>query len=177
MGFSPMAAKKQDINDFRKRVKRIKSPRNDSYYDQDVGMHIPKRVPRSMIKKPKQAEEDSLLAKFIVSVVIGAFCVAVAQLIRVRYFGLIESGTITMAVDFMMTAWVLLTVTALLQRNQIGARLSQMIGVVAMLVAGHNLFWRWPEQMAYIYTADYANYVQQTTQAPSVLVGATVYTF
>ncbi len=172
-----MANKKQDINDFNKRVKRLKNPRNDSYYDQDLGMHIPKKVPRSMIKKPKRPEEDSLLAKFIVSAVIGAFCVAVAQLVRVRYFGLVEGGTTATAIDLIVTAWVLLIITAMMQRNQIGARLSQITGVIAMLAAGHNLFWRWPDQMAYIYTADYAAYVQQTTQPPSVVVGATVYGF
>lgn len=170
-------AAKQDINDFKKRVKRISSPRNDSYYDPDLGMHIPKKVPRSMIKAPKKAKDEEFLGPFLVSVIIGAFCLAVAQLVRVRYFGLLETSMITLFVDLLITTWVLMTLTALIKRNQMGARISQVIGIAAMFVAGHNLFWRWPEQMAYIYTAEYANYVQETTQPPSVVVGATVYAF
>lgn len=171
-------AAKQDINDFDARVKRIKNPRNDSYYDQDLGMHIPKKVPRNMIKSSKKtSDEEGILGAVLVSMIIGAFCLGVAQLIRVRYFGLIEGGTTTLFVDLLVTAWVLLVLTALIKRNQIGARVCQIIGVGAMLVAGHNLFWRWPDQMAYIYTAEFSQYVQQTTQPPSVVVGSTIYAF
>ena len=130
-----------------------------------------------MIKAPKKANDEDVLGPFLVSVIIGAFCLAVAQLVRVRYFGLVETSMITLCVDLMITTWVLMTLTAMIKRNQMGARISQVIGIAAMFVAGHNLFWRWPEQMAYIYTPEYANYVQQATQPPSVVVGATVYTF
>ena len=64
-----MAVMKQDINDFNARVKRIKNPRNKSYYDPDLGMHIPKRVTRDKIKKVN--DEESFLGKFIVSMIIG----------------------------------------------------------------------------------------------------------
>ncbi|WP_341366243.1 hypothetical protein [Yoonia sp. BS5-3] len=168
---------KQDINDFKKRVKSISNPRNNSYYDPDLGMHIPKKVPRSKIKKPKQANDENVIGPFLVSVIIGAFCLAVGQLIRVRYFGLIESSTTSLAIDVIATAWVLLLLTALMQRTTLGPRISQVIGIALMFVVGHNLFWRWPDQMAYIYTPDYANYVQEATQPPSVVVGATIYGF
>lgn len=169
---------KQDINDFNSRVKRIKNPKNNSYYDPDLQMHIPKKVPRDKIKrKAAGADEESILGTFLVSAIIGAFCLALAQLVRVRYFGLIEAGSVTLFVDLMATLWFMLVLTALIKRTQVGARVAQVIGVVAMLVAGHNLVWRWPEQMAYIYTAEFTNYVQQTTQPPSVVVGATVFAF
>ena len=173
-----MASRKLDINDFNKRVKSINNPRNKSYYDADLGMHIPKRVPRNMIKSSKKkGDEEAVLGPFLVSVIIGAFCLAVGQLIRVRYFGLIESSQITMAVDALATVWVLLILTALIQRKSAGARFSQIVGIVAMVVAGHNLFWRWPDQMATIYTPEYANYIQQVTEPPSVVVGSTIYGF
>ena len=43
-GFRIMAARKMDINDFNARIKNIKNPRNKSYYDQGLEMHVPKRV-------------------------------------------------------------------------------------------------------------------------------------
>ncbi len=172
-----MPTTKQDINDFNRRIKNIKNPRNNSYYDPDLGMHIPKRVPRDKIKKPKGAKDEDVVGPFIVSVVIGAFCLALAQLVRVRYFGLIEASTVTLIVDLAATVWFLLVLTALIKRNSWGARFSQVVGVIAMFVAGHNLFWRWPEQMAVIYTPEFAQYVESTTQPPSVVIGATVYAF
>mgnify|MGYP000191603929 CR=1 FL=1 len=50
-----MAHRKQTINDFNDRVSRISNPRNKSYYDPDLGMHVPKRVPRDKIKKRERA--------------------------------------------------------------------------------------------------------------------------
>ncbi|MEL6683501.1 MAG: hypothetical protein AAFQ09_12810 [Pseudomonadota bacterium] len=172
-----MANTKQDINDFNRRIKNIKNPSNKSYYDRDLGMHIPKRVSRDKIKKPKKAKDEDVIGPFIVSVVIGAFCLGLAQLFRVRFFGLIETTPITMVVDLAATVWVLLVLTALIKRNSWGARFSQVVGVCAMMVAGHNLFWRWPEQMAIIYTPEYAQYVETTKQAPSVVIGADIYAF
>ena len=172
-----MAATKQDINDFNRRIKNIKRPQNNSYYDPDLKMHIPKRVSRDKIKKPKVSEDEQILGPFIVSAFIGALCLATAQLFRVRYFGLIETTSVTLLIDLVTAFWCLLVLTALIKRNSWGARFSQVVGVVAMLMAGHNLFWRWPDQMALIYTPAYADYLEQTTQAPSVVVGATIYAF
>lgn len=167
-------AAKQDINDFNARVKRIKNPRNNSYYDPDLKMHIPKKVPREMVKR-KTAKEDSLLSAFLVSAIVGAFCLMLAQLVRVRYFGLTGGGSVTLFIDLLAAVWFTLVLSAMMKRNHIGARLSQVVGVCAMLVAGHNLFWRWPEQMAIIYTAEYVDLVQTTTQPPSIVIGSTVY--
>ena len=169
---------KQDINDFNRRVKQIKNPRNNSYFDPDLGMHIPKRVPRDkIISKKKAIPDEALLGPFFVSAIIGAFCLAVAQLMRVRYFDVIEASRTSMVIDLALTVWVLLILTALIQRNSWGARFSQVVGVVAMMAAGHNLFWRWPDQMAVIYTPAYASYVEATTEPPSVVIGATIYGF
>ncbi len=170
-------AAKQDINDFKARVKRINNPRNNAYYDPDLEMHVPKRVTRDKIKKPKSTEDESFLGPFIVSAVIGAFCLGLAQLVRIRYFGLIETSNVTLAVDLLATVWFLLLLTALIKRKGVLARFSQVVGIGAMLVAGHNLFWRWPEPMATIYTPEYAQYVARTTTPPSIVVGSTIYEF
>lgn len=172
-----MANTKQDINDFNRRIKNINNPRNKSYYDPDLKMHIPKRVSRDKIKKPKVADDENIIGPFIVSGVIGALCLALAQLVRVRFFELIETTPVTIAIDVMAGLWFLLVLTALIKRNSWGARFSQIVGVCAMLAAGHNLFWRWPEQMATIYSPEYAAYIERTTEPPSVVIGSTVYNF
>lgn len=165
---------KQDINYFNARVKRINNPRNNSYYDPDLQMHIPKKVSRAKITR-KASSEDSILSAFLVSMIVGAFGLALAQLVRVRYFGLTEAGSTTLFIDLLAAMWFILIFSALMKRTQFGARFAQIAGVCAMLVAGHNLFWRWPEQMAIIYTAEYVNQVQAATQPPSIVVGSTIY--
>ena len=50
------------LDDFNKRVKRIKSPRNTSYYDPDLGMHIPKHVSHDKIRRNAKAKKISFKA-------------------------------------------------------------------------------------------------------------------
>ncbi|SFS09218.1 hypothetical protein [Yoonia litorea] len=172
-----MAHRKQDINDFNARVKRINSPRNKSYFDPDLGMHVPKRVPRDKIKKAKVREESSFLALFIVSAVLGAFGYFAAQVIRVRYIPEVDTAMMALTVDLLVALWVVAMVTALTNKRSLFDRLSQAVGIYAMVVAGHNLIWRWPEQMAMIYTPEHVQYVMATTTEMSVIVGASTYTF
>ena len=173
-----MGHRKQDINDFNARVKRISSPRNKSYYDPDLGMHIPKRVPRDKIKKAKRdTDEQSFLAAFIVSAVLGAFGYFIAQLIRVWYFPAAQGATMTLAVDLIITLWAIALLTALTGKTGVFARLSQVAGVYGMIAAGHNLFWRWPEQMAMIFPQAHVDRVLATTQEMSVVVAGNVFAF
>ncbi|MEJ8560757.1 hypothetical protein QTO30_05620 [Yoonia sp. GPGPB17] len=170
-----MAMVKQDINDFRARVKNIQNPRNKSYYDPDLGMHIPKRVSRDKIKKKVQRDEDSFLAKFIVAMVIGAFAMMIAQVVRIRFFGLSLDGDVVMALELFMAFWAMLMLSVLLGKRGAFDRVGQIVGIAAMLVAGHNLIWRWPDQMAYIYTAEHVEQVMEATTQHSVVYRGTVY--
>lgn len=173
-----MAVAKQDIKDFNARVKRIKNPRNHSYYDPDLGMHIPKRVGRDHIKKAKRGDEEGLnLGPVIVSMIVGAFALMIAQVVRIRYFGDTGSTNVTLTIELFLAFWTLLILTALMNRRTVGARIAQFIGVGAMLVAGHNLIWRWPEPMAMIYTQEYVDEVMATTTQHSVVVAGTVFGF
>ncbi|WP_333712233.1 hypothetical protein [Yoonia sp.] len=172
-----MAHRKQDINDFKSRVGRINNPRNKSYYDPDLGMHVPKRVPRDKIKKAKAHKEPTFLALFIVSAVLGAFGYFVGQVIRVRYFPEAEAALTVLALDLVLALWMVAVITALLGKRSLFDRFSQVAGIYAMMVAGHNLIWRWPEPMAAIYTQDYVDSVLASTTELSLIVGANVLSF
>lgn len=168
-----MAATKQDINDFNARVKRIKNPRNQSYYDPDLGMHIPKRLSRDTIKKNK--EEDSFLGAFIVSAIIGAVGLMCAQIVRIRYFELSEPSQVVLYLEMILAVWAVVMLSALMDRRKASARMAQIAGVAVMMVAGHNLIWRWPDQMAMIYTAAHVEQVMDVTTQHSVVYRGTVY--
>ncbi len=145
-----MGAAKQDINDFRARVKNIQNPRNKSYYDPDLGMHIPKRVPRDKIlsKVKKDPDEEAILGKFIVSMIIGALALLFAEVVRIRYFGLSGESDTILFLELVMAFWAMILLSTLLGRRGVLERIGQIAGIALMLTAGHNLIWRWPGQMA-----------------------------
>lgn len=168
-----MAVRKQDINDFKARLKRIKNPRNKSYYDPDLGMHIPKRVMRDKIKK--STEEESFLGKFIVSAIIGAIALMFAEVLRIRYFGLTDGSDMVMALELFIAFWAMLLLSAILNRRRLTERFGQFVGIALMLTAGHNLIWRWPDQMAYIYTPEHVELVMEATTQNSIVYRGSVF--
>ncbi len=168
-----MGAAKHDINDFRKRVKRIKSPRNQGYYDPNLGMQIPKRVSGAKIKKAK--EEPTVLSIVLVSMILGAFALMVAQVIRIRYFGLIESSSVVTFLEIFVAFWGVMLLAAMTNKRTITERIAQIAGIAVMMVAGHNLIWRWPDQMAIIYTTAHVEQVMQTTTQHSIVYRGSVF--
>lgn len=169
-----MAATKQDIKDFNARIKRIRNPRNDSYYDPDLGMHIPKRVSREKIRKVRK-QEEAFLGPILVSMIIGAVGLMAAQVLRIRYFELPSTSGIVLFLELFLAFWAVITLSALMNRRTTGARLAQAAGVAIMLFAGHNIIWRWPEQMAVIYTQAHVEEVLATTTQHSVVYRGQVF--
>jgi hypothetical protein len=174
-GFRIMAARKMDMNDFNARIKSIKNPRNKSYYDQGLEMHVPKRVSRDKIKSAKKAEDDSVFGAMFVSMIVGAVALIIAQIVRIRYFGLIESSTVVLALELVITIWALIVLTALMKKRSIPERIAQIMGLALMMVAGHNMIWRWPDQMGVIYTATYVEHVMSTTTQHSIVYRGSVF--
>lgn len=169
-----MPTAKQDIKDFNARIKRIKNPKNDSYFDPDLGMHVPKRVSREKIKKQRKKEEE-ILGPVIVSLIIGAIGLTVAQIVRIRYFGLPATSELTFYLELFVGFWAVVTLSAFMNRRTIGARIAQIAGVAIMMTAGHNIIWRWPDQMAVIYTQAYVDEVLQSTSQHSVVYRGQVF--
>ena len=170
-----MGTSKQDINDFNARIKRIRNPKNDFYYDPDLDMHIPKRVSRDKIKKTKKQQDESPIGPILVSMIIGALGLMAAQVLRIRYFQVSAPDNVVFYLEIFVAFWAVLTLSALLNRRTIGARIAQVAGLAIMMVAGHNIIWRWPEQMAVIYTEAYVQEVLATTEQHSVVYRGEVF--
>jgi hypothetical protein len=168
-----MAARKYDMTDFNARLKNIKNPRNASYYDPDMGMHVPKRVSRERIRR--NTKEDSMLGAFLVSMILGAVGLMIAQVVRIRYFGLTEPSNTVLYLELFVAFWAVILLTALTNKRKIGDRIAQIAGVAVMMVAGHNLIWRWPDQMAVIYTPAHVAQVLVTTTQHSIVYRGSVY--
>ncbi|MDP5084840.1 MAG: hypothetical protein NWQ23_05410 [Yoonia sp.] len=168
-----MPTAKQDINDFRDRVKRIGNPRNTSYYDRDLGMEIPKRVSHKEIKKKNK--KPSVLSTLLVSVILGGLGLMFAQVVRIRYFGLTEPSNLVLYLELFIAFWAVVMLAALMDRRKTSERIAQVVGVAVMMVAGHNIIWRWPDQLAIIYTPAHVEQVLETTTQHSVVVRGSVY--
>jgi len=65
--------------------------------------------------------------------------------------------------------------SAVLNRRKLTERFAQIAGIALMLTAGHNLIWRWPEQMAYFYTDAHVQLILQQTEELSIVWGASVF--
>lgn len=161
-------AQKYDMKDFNARVKRIQNPRNKSYYDPDMGMHIPKRVSAETIRKNAKARKFSL-SSVLTSLLIGVVAVMIAQAFRFRYLGMAEVGNAALATDLLLTAFLVLLGSAFLRHRKVSHRFAQAVGVVAMVVAGHNLMWYYPAELAIIYSTEYVDQVRGTTEPLSLV--------
>jgi hypothetical protein len=168
-----MAARKYDKSDFDTRLKSIKNPRNKSYYDPDMGMHVPKRVTHDRIRK--NAEGESFLGAFLVSMIVGALALMFAQVVRIRYFGLSGSDNTVLYLELFVAFWAVVLLAALMDKRKILERVAQIAGVAVMMVAGHNLIWRWPDQMAMVYTEAHVEQVLEQTTQHSIVVRGSVY--
>ncbi len=168
-----MAARKMDKSDFDTRIKQISNPRNKSYYDPDLGMHVPKRVMRDKIKHTN--EEPSVIGILLVSLVLGAVALMFAQIVRIRYFGVLEPSTSILVLEIVLAIWAVVLLSVLTDKRSVAERLAQIAGVAVMMVAGHNLIWRWPDQMSTIYTSAYVEQVLETTTQNSIVYRGSVY--
>lgn len=161
-----MAPKGQQ--DFSNRLKRINSPRNKSYYDRDLGMHVPKKISNETIRRNAKAKNTSLSAWFS-SLIIGAVALIIAQAVRYRYFGMSEVSNATLFTDLLLTLLIVLTVSAVFRYRKVSYRFAQLLGAGAVLVAGHNLIWYYPDQLAVIYSDGYVQIVRETTLPRSLI--------
>ena len=157
-----------DVNDFNARVKRIKSPRNNAYYDPALQMHVPKRTNQKEIRRAVKARRFPP-GRVLICIVIGIVAVVIAQGLRVRYLGLVETGSVALFADLLFSLFFLLLIAALTGNRRLPHRLLQLVGATAMIVAGHNLMWFFPEEMAIVYTTEYVALIQEQTE-PRTLV-------
>jgi hypothetical protein len=154
--------------DFSARIKRIESPRNTSYYDPDLKMHVPKHTSQEAIRKSAKARKFSVV-KLLVSLLIGVAAVMIGQAIRLRFLGMTEPGNALLATDLLLAAFFMLLISALMRHRKLSLRLCQVVGVAAMIVGGHNLMWFYPNELAIIYTSDYVAQMRAQTEPLSLV--------
>ncbi|MEJ6402172.1 hypothetical protein [Yoonia sp. 2307UL14-13] len=154
-------------SDFNARIKRIKNPLNKSYYDPELNMDVPKHTSHETIRKDAKRRKMSF-GKITVSLLIGALAMVIAQALRVRYLGLSDVSHMTLVTDLLLGAFFLLLMSAMMRHRKFLLRASQMIGAAAMLVAGHNLMWAYPQELAVIYSTEYVQTVRARTAPMSL---------
>jgi hypothetical protein len=111
----------------------------------------------------------------LVSMILGAVGLMIAQIVRIRYFGLLEPSTIALFLEVAIAFWAVILLTVLTNKRTVTERIAQVLGVALMMAAGHNMIWRWPDQMAVIYTPAYVEQVMATTTQHSIVYRGSVY--
>ena len=161
-----MVARNHDKNDFQARIKKINNPRNTSYYDPNLETNIPKRVKRSRVKKKNM--EDTIVSTFLVSMILGAVGLMIGQMVRIRYFDIMGPGTAAFLIDVVVGLWAILMMTSMMDKRRLSERTAQFLGAVLMLTVGHNLIWRFPDEMERIYTPAYVEQILDTVPENSI---------
>ncbi len=164
---------RQGQAEFKARIKRINNPRNQSYYDPELQTHIPKHISKKQIRKDKLRKKVTVIS-LLLCLVLGAAALMIGQAVRFRYFELSGAGNLALFTEILVALLVGLTITAILRYRRGSHRIMQLTGAAAVFVAGHNLAWYYPDQVAVIYSAEYVEQVRQTTAARTVVFQGTV---
>ena len=168
----------KNISTFNARLSRINDPRNQSYRDPETGMRIPKRLSKKIIKTQNAIKRDVGIFGILGSVLLGLLCVMAARYVRFQMAEIPDAGTagqVLMAMDFGLAAVLAFILGAVFRHTTGKHMLGQTLGIVAMLMAGHNLVWMFPAEFAQVYSQAYVEQVRTLTAPQSLyLNGATV---
>ena len=159
------------LDEFNARVRKINDPRNTSYYDRDMEMHVPKRLSKQLIIKA-QVKRVGLVA-LICSAGVGAVALLVTQLMSTR-FGVF--GPEAPMVIYASAAILALLIGGFLKMKTVPHMGAQFAGIWVMVAGMHNLVWLFPQAFETLYSAEYVAAIQATTMAGSLLVFGTTYT-
>ena len=154
--------------EFNARIKRINSPKNDSYYDPDLEMHIPKRTNAQEINKHVKARKFSI-GKLITCVFMGVLAVIIAQGVRLRYLEMTAVDDAGLVVDAIFALFFVLFLSAVFHHRKTWQRWGYVLGAATMFLAGHNLMWAYPNELAIVYTSDYVALVRAQSEPASVM--------
>lgn len=164
---------------FQARVKRINDPKNDSYLDPELGIRVPKRLSKKIIKTNNAIREQKAgTMSLIFSILLGAVCLMAARYVRFHYADIPETGTAPltlMIMDYAMASVMVFVAGGLIKHKSIRHMGAQIAGMAAMLVAMHNLIWFFPTEFAQVYSQSYVDQVIAATEPLSIFVnGASI---
>lgn len=164
---------------FNSRIKRIKDPKNLSYRDPELGINIPKRLSKKVIKVA-QKDMTSRVSRMqmLSSLFLGVACVMAARYLRFHIVGIEDlqaNAQVLMAIDIGIAAILAFVVGAVIKHTKLPHMAFQVAGIGMMLVSMHNLVWLLPEETALIYSDAYVQQVQSLTTPQSIYFnGATI---
>ena len=161
----------EQLEEFNARVRKINDPKNISYYDPDMQMHVPKRVSKQQIIKAK-AKRIGFVA-LIRSVGVGAVAFLFTQLMSTR-FGLI--GPDAPMIVYASAAILALIIGGFLKMKTVPHMGAQFAGIGGMIAGVHNLVWLFPDAFRTVYSKEYVAAVQATTNAGSLFIFGTTIT-
>lgn len=158
------------IDEFNLRVKRIKDPRNVSYYDAEMKMNVPKRVSKDYINR-KKIKKVGLLA-LVFSAVLGVLAYSVVQIASDR-FGILPAGS--ELVMFGVAAILVLIFGGMCSHKTMSHMSAQVMGVGIMMASAHNAVWMFPDTMSQVVSARYVQDVRANTAPNSIIVLGVTY--
>ena len=157
---------------FQSRIKRIKDPKNLSYRDPELGINIPKRLSKKVIKvAQKDLRPRVSRMQLFCSLLLGIFCVVAARYLRFHIVGIEDlqaNAQVLMAMDIGIAAILAFVVGAVLRHTKGSHMLFQVAGIAVMLVGMHNLVWLMPEEAALLFSDNYVQQVQALTTPQSI---------
>ena len=159
------------LDEFNARVSKINDPRNTSYFDPEMEMHVPKRLSKQLIIKAK-AKRIGFVA-LVCSVGVGAVALLVTQLMSTR-FGVFGADAPMMI--YASAAILALLIGGFFKMKTVPHMGAQFAGVGVMVAGMHNLVWMFPQAFETLYSVEYVAAIQATTMAGSLMVFGTTYT-
>ncbi len=155
---------------FQARIDRINNPRNVSYFDPELKMHVPKRVSKEFVNRKRVKRLGVVTVG--VSGVLGGLAYIAVQVMSGR-FGLLAPSEVVM----FGVAAILAIVLGMLVRHKsflhIGA---QVMGVALMMASAHNAVWMFPDAVSQVTSTAYVIQVQATTTPNSIMLLGETYT-
>ncbi|WP_458790377.1 hypothetical protein [Yoonia sp. MH D7] len=161
----------EQVEGFQARVRKISDPRNISYYDPDLAMHIPKRLSKQVIAKVKGRRINA--ASLLASLVLGALAYVLSQLLAAR-FGMIyvDAPLVSLSCAMLLAVMIggLLNLKIMLHWGV------QFFGIWLMSLSLHNLVWLFPDTFKIAYSPEFVAAIQAGTTAASLTFLGTTYT-
>jgi predicted MFS family arabinose efflux permease len=162
------------LSTFQARIKRINDPKNDSYLDPELGIRIPKRLSKQIIKTGNSHNARNVGAiSLAISLLLGTLSLLAAKYVRFHHAEIAETGTSAqtlMIMDFGLAAVMMFLLGGMIKHKTIRHMGAQVFGIAIMLVAMHNLVWLYPAEFAQVYGQSYVDQVIAATEPLSIYV-------
>lgn len=160
----------EQLTDFNARVKRINNPRNNSYYDHETGIVVPKRLSQKVILARWAPKRHVSLIGMFVSVLMGVAAVMAARYLGWHYMNATVLDGAGLATDLIVSGLIVMVLGTVFRQNTGRHMLAQILGIVVMTATMHNLVWLFPGEFAQIYTTAWVDAVQSAMPFRSIVL-------